>query len=211
MHLNSLLLFRRFVAPRISPGARVLELGADGDPSIFCREMPDRVWDTADLVDEAGEWSGDGSRARILMPSPYEIPVPDGTYDVVFSAQVAEHVREIWTWMDELARVTRPGGKVITISPVSWEYHEAPVDCWRMYPEAMRALSERAGLEVELSWCGSLEPPRTRRPFPGNGAPAGARSPGGLRLAVMRLIGWPLPVAHDLVTVAVKPVAPRPA
>jgi hypothetical protein len=41
-----------------------------------------------------------------------------------------------------------------------WVYHEAPIDCWRMFPEAMRALYEEAGLIVELREWGSLETPQ---------------------------------------------------
>jgi hypothetical protein len=46
---------------------------------------------------------------------------------------------------------------VITINPVSWHYHEAPVDCWRIYPEGMKALADDAGLEVLLSTWESVE------------------------------------------------------
>ena len=55
-----------------------------------------------------------------LMKSEYELPVEDGSYDVILSGQVMEHVRHIWRWMPELARACRPGGHVITIAPVSW-------------------------------------------------------------------------------------------
>jgi hypothetical protein len=46
---------------------------------------------------------------------------------------------------------------VITIAPVSWPYHEAPVDCWRMYPDGLCALYEDAGLEVLSADWGSAE------------------------------------------------------
>ena len=51
-----------------------------------------------------------------------------------------EHVSRIWLWIKELERITKPGGKIILISPISWPYHEAPIDCWRIYPEGMKAL-----------------------------------------------------------------------
>jgi SAM-dependent methyltransferase len=205
VHQNSLLLFREHVAQRIPKDGRILEIGADGDPSTFARECGCPAgWETADLASEAGEWSGDGSRARVLMPSEYEIPIESDHFDVVLSGQVAEHVREIWTWMRELARVTKPGGRVITISPVSWPYHEAPVDCWRMYPAAMEALSEFAGLTVEFSWWASLEPKLSRRTYPGLGSDQIAGNVRGLAWRIRRLVGWPIPVAYDLVTVAWK-------
>jgi len=206
MHRNALLVFREHVAARIPRDGRVLELGADADPSTFALECGHPAgWDTADLAAEAGVWSGDHSAAAILMPSEYEIPVADGTYDVVFSSQVAEHVREVWTWMVELARVTKPGGQIITISPISWTYHEAPVDCWRIYPAGMDAVSGFAGLSVEFAWWGTLEPPDSKRTYPGCGADWDRPNARGLKHTVRRLVGWPMPVAYDQVTVARKP------
>ncbi len=45
---------------------------------------------------------------------------------------------------------------MITISPVSWHYHESPVDCWRMYPAGARALFQHAGLEPVVAEWGSM-------------------------------------------------------
>lgn len=203
MHLNSRLVFEKHGAHRIPPGARVLEIGADASPSTYNRATPvETTWESADLVSEAGVYSDDRSTADHLMPSEYEIPVPDATFDVVISGQVAEHVREIWTWMCELARVTKPGGQVITVSPISWPYHEAPVDCWRIYPEGIRAVTEWAGLEVEFCWWGSLEPRAWRKPYPGTGRVLLQRQ---LRYRMTRALGWSYPVAYDMITVARKP------
>lgn len=206
MHENSLLAFRTHAASFISATDHVLEIGADGAPSTFCREAgnPER-WDTADLAAEAGLWSGDQSRATILMSSEYEVPVADNTYDVVFSAQVVEHVREMWTWMKELGRITKPGGRVITISPISWPYHEAPIDCWRIYPAGMEAVCGWAGLSIEHSWWGSLEQPPSRRTYPGASSGGAFDRPPSMATRLRRAVGWPHPVAHDLVTVARKP------
>ena len=66
-------------------------------------------------------------------------------------------MRKIWLWIKELTRVCKVGGLVITINPVSWPYHEHPIDCWRAFPEGMRALYEDASLEVLLSIFESLE------------------------------------------------------
>jgi len=37
VHLNSVLLFRRHLAPLFTAGSHVLEIGPDGDPSTFHR------------------------------------------------------------------------------------------------------------------------------------------------------------------------------
>jgi ubiquinone/menaquinone biosynthesis C-methylase UbiE len=68
-----------------------------------------------------------------------------------FRLGVLEHVRKPWIWIEELARVCKPRGLVITINPVSWPCRETPVDCWRAYPEGIRALYEEGNLEVLFS------------------------------------------------------------
>jgi SAM-dependent methyltransferase len=165
------------------------------------------TWSTTDLDTEGGQWSYDGSAGTIKMPSEYEIPVPDGTFDVVLSGNVIEHVRQPWRWMTELARVVRPGGLVITIAPVSWVYHEAPLDCFRYYPDGLAAISEHAGLTVEHAWWGTLEPSVHDRTYPGIGQDwaVGYGRKRKVLSALARVgVKWPLPVAYDVVSVARK-------
>jgi SAM-dependent methyltransferase len=139
------------------------------------------------------------------MPGEYEIPAPDATFDVILSGQVIEHVRQPWKWMAEVCRVCRPGGLVITVNPVSWPYHEAPVDCWRIYPEGMHALCEGAGLTVEQSRWESLEP-RPRRWYPGASYGHYVGRKGRALNRLKAAVGWPLPIAFDTITVARKPL-----
>jgi arabinofuranan 3-O-arabinosyltransferase len=47
------------------------------------------------------------------------LPVPDGIADVTFSSNVLEHVPEPARFLDEMVRVTRPGG-VIYVSFTAW-------------------------------------------------------------------------------------------
>jgi len=153
MHKNSTRLFQHYAKSFFTPGARVLEIGPDRHPSTYRSLLHAELacWDTLDAFPRTDV------PLTYLAESEYEFPVADDSYDIVFSAQVIEHVRKIWRWMPELSRVCRPGGVVITINPVSWHYHESPVDCWRIYPEGMRALSDDAGLDVVLSEWGSIE------------------------------------------------------
>lgn len=204
MHRNSRRLFEKHAKAFFAPDARVLEIGPDREPSTYRQIVgaPAERWHTLDFA----------SRSDVPLTyrttDEYTFPVEDDAYDVVFSAQVIEHVRKIWRWMPEVARVCRPGGYVVTINPVSWHYHESPVDCWRIYPEGMRALSEDAGLEVVLSTWESVEL-----------TPLGRLSPRPLRKhrIMQRLSGvfsllnaglkFPVEAAFDTVTVARKPEA----
>jgi SAM-dependent methyltransferase len=215
MHQNSVLLFRKYALPRFNAGMRVLEVGPDGNPSTYRQEISAPIiWSTADLasqIDAGGErlW-GTGSARDLTFPmrSEYDIPAPDAAFDIVVSGQVIEHVRKPWIWMKELARVCAPGGVVVTVNPVSWPYHEAPVDCWRIYPDGMRALCEEAGLDVELTRCDSLED-RPLSWFPGKSYNAGRGPRGRMLNRAKALVGWPLPIAFDTITIARKPAGDR--
>ena len=124
---------------------RILEIGPDGHPSTYQAIVRDSsiAWETLDIYPS--------EELTYLAKDEYTFPIPDGTFDIVFSAQVIEHVRKVWLWTKEVARVCKQGGYVITINPVSWPYHEAPIDCWRIYPDGMRTLYEEAGIRVQLA------------------------------------------------------------
>jgi len=152
MHLNSKLLFEKYAKYLFKPGMRVLEIGPDGFPSTYRKIVNDNKieWETLDMyVSEKLTYSS---------TSEYQFPIPSDTFDIILSGQVIEHVRKIWLWIKEVARVCRPGGLVVTVNPVSWQFHEFPVDCWRIYPEGMKALYEDAGLVMKMSHFDSLEP-----------------------------------------------------
>lgn len=71
-----------------------------------------------------------------------------GAFDVVVSGQAFEHIEFFWLTMLEVARIMRPGGVCCLVAPSSGFEHRYPVDCWRFYPDGMRALARYAGLEV---------------------------------------------------------------
>lgn len=161
MHENSRLLFEKYAVQNFKKDSTVLEIGPNQFPSQYQTITANSYssWDTLDMYDSP----------KLTYPnsSEYDFDVPDDHYNIVLSGQVLEHVKKPWRWLPELARVTKPGGLVITINPVSWPYHEAPVDCWRAYPEGMTALYEDAGLEMLLSTWESLEMPQWKKGVPG--------------------------------------------
>ena len=207
MHPNSELLFETYARPYFQAGMRVLEIGPDLAPSTFETLVGDDSikWDTVDLAD--GHVHAP-SQLTYTATSEYEFPIEDDLYDIVVSGNVIEHVRRVWRWMPEVARVCKVGGLVITVNPVSWPYHEAPVDCWRIYPEGMRALYEEASLTVLVSQLDALEAKRSgrRRLLPGRSP---IWQPWQLRLFFRFFgpLGFPVEAAYDVITVGEK----RPA
>ncbi len=196
MHKNSELIFDKYALQHFAAHKRVLEIGPDRFPSTYQARVHGAFssWDTIDIA------ASDG--LTHVMKSEYEFPLPSDHYDIVLSGQVIEHVRKPWVWVKEVARVCKPGGLVITISPVSWPYHEAPIDCWRAFPEGMQALYEEAGLDTLLCRFEALENQSTRK-LPGMSLEF---QPAKRRLVnkLFRSINFYNECAFDLITVGRK-------
>ena len=101
--------------------------------------------------------------------------------------------------------MTKPGGLIITINPVSWPYHEAPVDCWRAYPEGMMALYEDSGLEVVQSTWESLEKPHHKKSVPGVSFDQQGRITKQMT-RIKGLFGLPVEKSFDTITIGRKPL-----
>jgi SAM-dependent methyltransferase len=181
---------------------RVLEIGPDYIPSSYQIFFGQKIkcwrssvqWDTVDVYQ--------GSKLTYVAEE-YSFPIPDASYDIVLSGNVLEHVRKPWVWIKEVARVCVKGGLVITITPVSWPYHEAPIDCWRVYPEGMKALYEEAGLDVIESTFESLEVASYRRHIPGRSPEWQSRKWRVVNQSLGRL-GFPVERAYDTITIGKK-------
>jgi SAM-dependent methyltransferase len=60
-----------------------------------------------------------------------ELPVEDGTFDLVLCTQVLEHCDDPVRAVSELRRVTAPGGRVLVSTHGVQVYHPSPQDYWR--------------------------------------------------------------------------------
>lgn len=89
-----------------------------------------------------------GPNVDVVLTSPYRLPFPSYSVDVVVSGQAFEHVEYFWlTWL-EMARVLKPGGHILLLAPSRGPEHRFPQDCWRFYPDSYRALANYAALEL---------------------------------------------------------------
>lgn len=125
---------------------RVLDAGAGSAP--YRHLFSQVIYETADFAQVDKEY-GDLDYICDLN----DIPVADNQYDLVLCTQVLEHVPHPVSVLQELARVTRPGGQIWLSAPLFYEEHEAPYDYHRYTQFAWHQMAEEAGLDVvEVAW-----------------------------------------------------------
>ena len=89
----------------------------------------------------------DGKNVDVVMKKPYRLPLRSNSVDVVVSGQVFEHVPFFWASLLEIARVLRQHGHFLMTAPSRGHVHSS-VDCWRYYPDGLRAMAAYARLEL---------------------------------------------------------------
>lgn len=102
-----------------------------------------------------------GKNVDIVLNDPYRWDQVDSeSADVLVSVSTFEHIEYFWQTMREVARVLKPGGLCCIVVPSSGVEHKYPVDCWRFYPDGLRAMARFAQLEVltaHTDWRGSAD------------------------------------------------------
>lgn len=78
-----------------------------------------------------------------------DIPLPDASFDAVVCTQVIQHTPQPWRAVAEMARVLRPGGRLVLTAPHLVWLHNEPYDYFRFTPHGLRHMAEQAGLVVE--------------------------------------------------------------
>jgi SAM-dependent methyltransferase len=94
-----------------------------------------------------------GKNVDIVLRHPYywrEIKAESA--DVIVSGQTFEHTEFFWLSMREMARALKVGGLLCLIAPSAGDEHRYPVDCWRVYPDGLRAAARYTGLETIEAW-----------------------------------------------------------
>ena len=97
-----------------------------------------------------------GNNVDIIVKDPYKwAEIEDASVDVVISGQAFEHIEFPWLTIKEIFRILKDRGVACIIAPSSGWEHRYPVDCWRIFPDGMRALAKWAGfrvIEVFTDW-----------------------------------------------------------
>ncbi len=77
-----------------------------------------------------------------------KLPFDCGTFDTIILSDVLEHTPEPQALCLEMARVLKPGGKLLLNVPFFYWIHEAPHDYYRYTEFALRRFIERSGLRL---------------------------------------------------------------
>jgi SAM-dependent methyltransferase len=80
-----------------------------------------------------------------LRGSIEELPVEDGSFDVVLCNQVLEHCDNPMQAVSELRRVTAPAGRVLVSTHGVMAYHPSPTDYWRWTHAGLEKLFRENG------------------------------------------------------------------
>ena len=90
-----------------------------------------------------------GPNVDVVLSDPYDWrELAPESADVILAGQTFEHTEFFWETMRQLARTLKIDGICCIIVPSSGPEHRFPVDCWRMYPDGLRAVARYAGLET---------------------------------------------------------------
>jgi SAM-dependent methyltransferase len=76
--------------------------------------------------------------------------IADNSYDITYSNNVIEHLKEPWKAVEEIVRITKVGGLFIHIAPFAWRYHPCPIDYFRFTTQGLSHLFEITNNAVEL-------------------------------------------------------------
>ena len=83
--------------------------------------------------------------AADLVGAVEALPVPDESFDLVLCTQVLEHAPDPDRAVQELWRVTAPGGRVLASTHGVQVYHPSPEDYWRFTHAWLELLFRRNG------------------------------------------------------------------
>jgi len=112
-------------AASLPAGAKVLDMGAGSCPyrPLFahCR------YQTQDFAGLEGEQLRHGNYGEIDYRCDIaSVPVADGEFDAILCTEVLEHVREPIKVVQEMARILKPGGRLMLTAPLGSGIHQEP-------------------------------------------------------------------------------------
>lgn len=137
------------IAQYVTPGKRVGDIG--------CGEQPFR----REIEHAGGMYAGidltqNSQNTVDVLATITNIPLPDNSFDIILCTEVLEHVPDTYLAFKELARLTKPSGKIILTVPFAYPLHEEPYDFLRLTRYQIHECAEKSGLRIiELTTSGN--------------------------------------------------------
>lgn len=128
-------------AAELPSGALVLDAGA-GEARHRARFARQR-YVAVDLGVGDPEW--DYGRLDVVADL-RALPFQEAAFDACVNIVTLEHIPGPQRAVSEMARVLKPGGRLLLAVPQEWEIHQAPHDYFRFTRHGLAWLLERAGL-----------------------------------------------------------------
>jgi FkbM family methyltransferase len=122
-------------AKTISAGARVLDVGAGTAPyrELFAH-CDYRTHDFAQYKKYQNGAEGNYT-ALDYVSDICQIPVPDASFDIILCTEVLEHVPRPIEALQEMARIVKPGGRLLITAPLGSGMHQVPYHFYGGYTE----------------------------------------------------------------------------
>ncbi len=133
----------RYLAGRRDEALTIIDLGSQNINGSYRPLFAQPPWRYVG-VDLAA-----GANVDVVLRDPYAWDeLGPGSADVLIAGQTFEHTEFVWETMRQVARALKAGGLCCIIVPSSGPEHRFPLDCWRIYPDGLRALARHAELMV---------------------------------------------------------------
>lgn len=142
----------------LQPAVQALDLPAGSHVLDYgCSTMRHRGMFPANIKYTGADIAGN-DLADVILNKDGRVPLASGSFDVVFSTQVLEHVEDPLLYLSECQRLLKPGGKLVLSTHGTFMFHACPNDYWRWTHMGLQKIVENAGFRVTSlqGLCGGL-------------------------------------------------------
>jgi len=130
-------------AATLPAGARILDAGAG--EGAYKRHFTKQRYVGLDLGIGDQKWN---YGQLDVLGDLASLPFAESAFDAAINIVTLEHVRDPRQVLKELARVLKPGARLLLVVPHEWEVHQHPHDFFRFTKFGVEELARAAGLRI---------------------------------------------------------------